>query len=72
MPNILEIRVYDTVTAYDTLLEVQQAVDDIIQKWYVSDDDKPLTITISKMTNRGPPVLKIFVNDLVDTKTGLV
>lgn len=68
----LEIKVYDTVTAYDVFGEAVKAVADIIQKWFVSDEEKPLTITIGKMNSRAPPVLKINVNDSVSAEGGLV
>ena len=71
MENTLEIKVHDTITTYDVFGEAQKAISEIVQKWFVSDDEKPLTITISKVESRAPP-LKINVSDIVSAKGGLV
>ena len=67
----LEIKVHDTVTTTDTLAKAKKYILDVLEKWYNSDDDKPLIITINKISPRGPPSLQINVGDLVSTKTGL-
>ena len=64
----LEIRVYDTITTCDTLVQAEQAIVEIVRKWFNSNDEKPLTITVSKVQNNSPPVLKINVNDSVSAK----
>jgi hypothetical protein len=72
MENVLEINVFDTITTFDTLVDAIEYVVEQIKKWFASEDPKPLNISLNRMTNRGPPTLKIFVADQVGTEGGLV
>ncbi len=68
----LEIKVYDNITICDSLVETQKVVAEIIEKWFKSSDEKPLTIIIKKNESTGPPSLKINVVDIIKSQTGLV
>ncbi len=67
----LEIRVYDTVITCETLEKAEQFVLETIRNWYASESKIPLTITLSKIEDRGPPALNVNVNDGIGAKTGL-
>jgi hypothetical protein len=71
MEKSLEIKVYDTITIVDTLVQALEYVAKVIEQWFYSDDEAPLTITLSKTPGRAPPVLSINVNDAVSAKGGL-
>ena len=67
----LEINVYDTITTTDTLVQAKKYINDVLTKWYNSNDTKPLTIIVTKISPRGPPALNINVGDFISTTTGL-
>jgi hypothetical protein len=68
----LEINVNDSIFVADNLVQAQEIIMKAIEKWYLSDDKKPLIITLNKIEDRGPPVLEISVGDIITTKGGLV
>jgi hypothetical protein len=68
----LEIKVFDTITTVDTLVQAVEYVIEVIRKWFTSDDKQPLDISLKKLEDRGPPSLKINVTDTVSAKGGLV
>jgi len=68
----LEINVNDTITTFDTLVQVENCVIELIRKWFNSEDEKPLSITLKKIANKAPPSLEINVNDVLSAKGGLV
>lgn len=67
----LEIKVKDEIKVYDNLEEGLFNVEKIIHEWFVSGDNSPLTITLSKVEDRGPPALGINVTDSVKAKEAL-
>lgn len=67
----LEIRVQDIIIVGETLEKALQEVERLIREWFASEDRNPLTITLSKMEDRGPPALGINVFDAVSAKGGL-
>jgi hypothetical protein len=67
----LEIKVKDNINIHDSLDEAVCAVEKIIREWFNSEDSSPLTITLSKIEDRGPPALGINVNDGIKTKEAL-
>ena len=68
----LEINVCDLISVCDTLEQAEQVVLEFIRRWYVSGDNKPLTITIKKIESRGPPVVKINVADVMKVQGAMV
>lgn len=70
--KVLEIRVFDTVIACETLQQTLEYIEQIIRDWFISDSEIPLSIVLTKLDDRGPPVLEINVNDQIKAEGGLV
>lgn len=67
----LEIRVNDTITVFDTLVEAMHFLTEEIRKWFESDEKTPFNVYLDKHETRGPPSLRISVSDGIGTKSGL-
>lgn len=62
----LEIKVRDTICVIDSLPQAEEFVLQAIREWYANENDQaPLTITLSKLDDRGPPTLGIYVRENV-------
>lgn len=65
---MLNIKVSDTVHAYDSIEEALPALIKFVSDWYNSDDKQPLQITLTKIEGRAPPALGIYVGDTMKTE----
>lgn len=68
---MLEIRVNDIQKVVDTLEEAVEFVVREVQRWFNSDDQTPLQITLTKPEDRAGPALQINVGDKLPTKEAL-
>lgn len=68
---MLEIKVNDICHVCDTADEAVDFVAAEIRRWFVSQDQAPLTITLSKIESRAGPALSISVGDKLPTKEAL-
>ena len=68
----LEIKVFEEITVVDFIGDAIEFVTETIRKWFASDDDRPLQITISKVRSRAPPALGVSVGEAVRIKDRLV
>jgi len=69
---MLEINVNDEIFTADGFSKAVKIIRKAILKWFRSNDQKPLTINLKKIEDRGPPALGINVNDGIGTRSGLV
>lgn len=67
--SALNIHVKDTQYVFDSLPQAIFHVQKIIEEWFASDSTIPLTITLTKVDNKGPPTLKVNVNFLMENTT---
>jgi len=67
----LEIKVNDIVFVADTFSKVMKIIRKAILKWFNSDDEEPLSFSLRKIEDRGPPSLGIDVLDGIGTRSGL-
>lgn len=68
----LEIRVYDNIGIFDTLVDGTTFIVDQIKKWFESGVEEPLNISVKRMANKAPPELRINVSDTIKAEGGLV
>jgi hypothetical protein len=68
----LEIRVNDSILIADSFDKAIEFIVDEVDKWYRSNDQKPLRITITKKQGRSPPALEINVADGIGAKGTMV
>ena len=68
---MLNIKVNDTQKVVDTLEEAVSFVVQEITKWFNSDDQTPLQITITKPEDRAGPALNISIGEKLPTKEAL-
>lgn len=67
---MLKINVSDVTHVCDTVEEAVGFIVATLQKWIRSDDSRPLSITVSKMANKAPP-LEISIGEKLTTKEAL-
>jgi len=65
----IEIHIKDTVYVHDNFDSVITEITRVVKAWYESNDNEPLVITLNKVEDRGPPVLKIRVKDIINVKS---
>lgn len=68
MTVTLEIKVRDEIKVFDSVEKAEEYVFETIRNWYESEEQSPLTITLSKIADRGPPTLSVVINESIKTK----
>ncbi len=68
---MLEINVNDEIFTADGFSKAVKIIRKAILKWFRSNDQKPLIISLKKIEDRGPPALGINVNDGIGASGGL-
>jgi hypothetical protein len=68
----LEIKVFEETRVVDFIGDAIEFINEVIRKWFASEDQNPLQVTISKIHGRAPPALGISVGEAVPIKDRLV
>jgi len=68
----IEIHVREEIHTVDTLPEMEAYVLEKIREWFSNlEDHGPLSITLSKIEDRGPPTIGINISESVRTNEAL-
>jgi len=67
----LEVKVKEEIQVFDIFENAIRYIINEIKKWFESEDQRPITIIVSKNSERGPPTLGVNISERVRTNEAL-